>query len=187
MAEVATAVYVGNVPLCWPLIQRVFQTGPWSRSSSGGGYRSGTGGPSSRLRGTSKAHASRLGGSSTQKGGAVWSITSRADPTPWAAKAHKDDLDLEDQSQRSNEYICPANVADDQTSTVELTSPWGGGAEGPHTEVHASRGNSSDGTAVGTHEGTFWVSSGSGSGAKKEAAKTNIVKTVEISTVSHAQ
>ncbi|KAI1149428.1 hypothetical protein F4825DRAFT_464128 [Nemania diffusa] len=32
VAEVITAIYVGNIPLCWPLIQRVFGKGSWARS-----------------------------------------------------------------------------------------------------------------------------------------------------------
>jgi len=36
VAEVATAVYVGNIPLCWPLVRRVFQGSSWARSSADG-------------------------------------------------------------------------------------------------------------------------------------------------------
>ncbi|KAI1123437.1 hypothetical protein F5Y10DRAFT_286183 [Nemania abortiva] len=32
VAEVLTAIYVGNIPLCWPLVQRVFGKGSWVRS-----------------------------------------------------------------------------------------------------------------------------------------------------------
>ena len=31
VGEVATAVYVGNIPLCWPLFRRVFHLDTWSR------------------------------------------------------------------------------------------------------------------------------------------------------------
>ncbi|KAI0099738.1 hypothetical protein GGR51DRAFT_389902 [Nemania sp. FL0031] len=32
VAEVLTAIYVGNIPLCWPIVQRVFGKGAWAKS-----------------------------------------------------------------------------------------------------------------------------------------------------------
>lgn len=34
MAEVATAVYVGNIPLCWQFIAHVFRMGSWASFGS---------------------------------------------------------------------------------------------------------------------------------------------------------
>ncbi|KAK3367669.1 hypothetical protein B0H63DRAFT_489606 [Podospora didyma] len=36
VAEMATAVYVGNIPLCWQLISHVFKTGSWSTFANSG-------------------------------------------------------------------------------------------------------------------------------------------------------
>lgn len=35
VAEIATAVYVGNVPLCWQFISHVFKTGSWASFKGG--------------------------------------------------------------------------------------------------------------------------------------------------------
>ncbi|KAK0716053.1 hypothetical protein B0H67DRAFT_666603 [Lasiosphaeris hirsuta] len=185
VAEVATAIYVGNIPLCWALIQRVFSAGPWSKSATNSHGTSGVGGShGNRLRSTLKKGGDVFSRAGT-KGGVI-STTSRADPTPWSKSAtgsksgDSDDFDLENQSQRegSKDYVCPENVNDATNSTVELTRPWGGGPEegSVQTKVHASRSRSPD----NAQNGTFWL-------GDQEQGKGNIVKTVQISTVYRAQ
>ncbi|KAK3360495.1 hypothetical protein B0T25DRAFT_578413 [Lasiosphaeria hispida] len=177
VAEVATAIYVGNIPLCWALIQRVFSAGPWSRSATAsGGLTSAGGSRGNRLRSTLKKSGDVFSRATASKGGVI-STTSHADPTPWsksASKSDSDDFDLEGQSQRSKDYVCPENVNDATNSTVELTRPWGGEDGGVQTTVHASRPHNPD-TAAGQN-GTFWL-------GDQEQGKGNIVKTVQISTV----
>ena len=83
VAEVATAIYVANLPLCWPLIQRLFRALPWP-SHHGSGGSSGGGSRATRL---AKKMESRKGGG----GGGAWATTSRANPTPWAREQLSDD------------------------------------------------------------------------------------------------
>ena len=166
---------MGNVPLCWPLIQRVFQTGPWSRNnSSGGGKYS-----NSRATGGRANNTTRKGGAVGGGGGAAWAITSSAGPTPWSNQSGAGgsgsskgghDSDLEE-----GPYGFAGNVAEDQTSMVELTAGVGAASsssrDGGHGHVDG------DGGAT-LRPGAFWI----GGGGENGDGKGEIVKTVEITT-----
>jgi len=159
VAEVATAIYVGNIPLCWPLVQHIFRTGPWSRQS----------GNDSRSQGrTPNWPRSKI-------------TTQQSRRTQRSGRNGKDtDLDGSSGSGDSP-YICPANVADGQTSTVELTKPWGDNQADLQTDVRAggSRAHSEEG-------GTFWLADGE-DGDGKSRGNIQVTKTVHVSAVSNAR
>lgn len=146
VAEVATAVYVGNVPLCWPIFQRIFQGGSWTNSTSR---------PRDPNFPRTVKEASRLSHNGRSQKGPAWG-SSRND-TAWDKME-----DIEEQNQsKAGSY---QGVADDQTSTIELTTQWRQ-PDGIHTEVQADRMPSSE-------------SHSPPSGGKRQVT---VVKTVQIS------
>ncbi|KAK0652461.1 hypothetical protein B0T16DRAFT_387718 [Cercophora newfieldiana] len=157
VAEVATAIYVGNIPLCWPLIQLIFQTGPWSRQSGSDSRSHGQDPNRPRTKITTYQSRHRTGRDRKDMG---------ADGSNGSG---------------DSPYICPANVADDQTSTVELTKPWGDNQADLHTEVRAggSRGHSEEG-------GTFWLGDGEEREGKSRG-NIQVTKTVHVTAVSSAK
>lgn len=138
---------MGNVPLCWPIFQRIFQGSSWTNSTSK---------PSKPRDGnyprTANA-ASRLSRKTQQ--GPAWGA-SRGD-TAWDKM---DDVEEQSQSKEGSYQ----GVADDQTSTIELTTQWRQ-PDGIVTEVQADRVPSSDG-------------GGNPAGSR---GQVTVVKTVQIS------
>ena len=97
-------------------------------------------------------------------------------------KTLETDIDLEggdsagtESAGSSSPYLCPANANDGQTSTVELTRPWGDSGADIHSEVHAHAVDRSWLADEAQVHGT-----GVGQGG-------NIVKTVQVSHVVHAR
>lgn len=153
VAEVATAIYVGNIPLCWPLVQLVFRTGPWPRGSAS----------DSQQQHMQQARQPRT----------------RADKSSSRRRAKTNtEVDVEGGSSvdSASPYLCPANVNGGQTSTVELTRPWGDSGADLHTEVHASRG------ATPENESVSWpADDAQGHRTGRGGRGQSIVKTVQIS------
>ncbi|KAB5515472.1 hypothetical protein GE09DRAFT_1159726 [Coniochaeta sp. 2T2.1] len=159
VAEVATAVFVGNVPLCWPLFRRIVQGSAWSRDQSAGisdpnQPRTKTG----RVTGSNRFSKKRPSGNSS-----IWSIT-RTGNTQWDKMDDVEGIDGSKEHVYRNEL---GVVVEDQSSIMELTPGWH--HEANHTSVQASRTRSSgsDSTDDNRH--------------KKEV---NIVRTVEITSAS---
>ena len=119
VAEVATAVYVGNVPLCWPIFQRIFQGSSWASSK----------GPTPNYPKSAKT-SSRVGATRRSQNQHVWGA-SRAD-TAWDKM---DDIEEQSNSKEGSYQ----GVSDDQTSTIELTTHWQQQRDGIVTEVQADR------------------------------------------------
>jgi hypothetical protein len=152
VAEVATAVYVGNIPLCWPLFRRLVHGSAWSRDGSSGK----TDDPNQpRTRTHSRFSKKRLNSSS------LWTIT-RGGNTEW------DKMDEEADSSKERVYRNELGVVqEDQSSTIELTPGWH--HEAHSTTIHASR-SRSPGSRSGDHT------------QDKDNIQVNITRTVEIST-----
>lgn len=109
VGEVAIAVCVGNVPLCWPIIRQVFNAGSWFDSKESGGetpqhLRSGQ----FRKRPRPKTHSS------------LWLST-------WGQTAW-DKVDDTEEQKHSNRNIVTGTGAESQGSEIELTPGWHGRA-----------------------------------------------------------
>jgi hypothetical protein len=163
VAEVATAMYVGNVPLTWPLVQHVLKASNWGSRGT----------PNSKMFGKSGPTLQTIGGS----GGARSTrhkLTSTTRSTKHSQWGKLDDLDLEEGGSAHSPSRDDASGRDD-TSIMELTPRW-------HREA-----NTSDVHAMPQTRGS---SHGLGSDTKglfSDDGKTVIMKTVEISHSSHAR
>lgn len=128
VAEVATAVVVGNLPLCWPLFRRIVHGSSWSQDASSGKID-----PNKPRTKASRATGSRFIGKRPSANWSLWTIT-RGGNTQWDKM---DDVEGTDSS-KEHVYRNELGVAcEDQSSTIELTPGWH--HEANHTSVHASR------------------------------------------------
>lgn len=152
MAEVATAVYVGNIPLCWPLFRRLFHGSAWSKDGSSGKTDDRN---KPRTRTHNRFSKKRLNSSS------LWTIT-RGGNTQW----DKMDEEVDDSKERvyRNEL---GVVSEDQSSTIELTPGW-------HHEAHS--------TTIEASRSKTPESANDESLSDTDKRRVNIVRTVEIST-----
>jgi hypothetical protein len=164
VAEVATAMYVGNVPLTWPLVQRVLNSSSWGSSDNTNSNRLGkSGGGLPTIGGTG---GTALGRSSRRAG--LTSTTSSTRHSPWG----KPDDDLEEGSSAHSPSRDDVSAGDD-TSIMELTPRWH--REANTSDVHAQPHART--TSPESESRTVYAADG----------KTIIMKTVEISHSSHAR
>jgi hypothetical protein len=158
VAEVATAVFVGNVPLCWPLFRRLVHGSSWSRDAS-----SGKTDPNKPRTRTVRTIGSGFSKKRPSDHSSLWTIT-RSGNTQW------DKMDDVEDPSKDNVYRHELGVvSEDQSSTIELTPGWH--HEANHTTIQASRTRSSESS---TEESA-------------DKGQVNIVRTVEIRTSNEAQ
>lgn len=155
VAEVATAVYVGNIPLCWPLFRRIVHGSAWSRDGSAGGTD-----PNKPRTRTGQTGTTFSGKKRPSAHSSMWTIT-RAGNTQWDKM---DDVEIHDLHKEQDYRTELGVVAEDQSSTIELTPGWH--HEANHTTIEASRTMTSD--SESTDEAA-------------DKRQVNIVRTVEIS------
>lgn len=134
VAEVATAVFVGNIPLCWPLFRRIVQGSDWSRDGSQGN----TDPNQPRTRTARATGSSRFRRKHPSAHSSMWTIT-RGGNTQWDKMDDVEGVDSNKENIYRNEL---GAVAEDQSSTMELTPGWHHQAN--HTTIQASRTRSSD-------------------------------------------
>ncbi|KAH8909402.1 hypothetical protein BR93DRAFT_975677 [Coniochaeta sp. PMI_546] len=159
VAEVATAVFVGNVPLCWPLFRRIVQGSSWSRDASAG-----TDDPNKPRTRTARATGSnRFSRKRPSAHSSLWSIT-RGGNTQWDKMDDVEGVDSSKEHVYRNEL---GAVSEDQGSTIELTPGWH--HEANHTTIQASRTRSS-GSASTDETG--------------DKGQVNIIRTVEITSAT---
>jgi hypothetical protein len=162
VAEVATAVFVGNIPLCWPLFRRIVRGSSWSRDTSSGK----TDDPNKPRTRTVRTVGSRFSRKRPSAHSSLWTIT-RGGSTQW------DKMDDGEGNEASKERVYRNElgvVVEDQSSTIELTPGWH--QEANHTSIHASRTRSSESDSAEE---------------RTDKGQINIVKTVEISTAGETQ
>jgi hypothetical protein len=160
VAEVATAVFVGNLPLCWPLFRHIVHGSSWSRDES-----SGQTDPNKPRTRTGRTVGSRFSRKRPSAHSSLWTIT-RGGNTQWDKM---DDVEGHDSSKEHVYRNELGAVAEDQSSTIELTPGWH--QEANHTTIQASRTRSSESSTDET----------------ADKGQVNIIRTVEISTTSETQ
>lgn len=159
VAEVATAVFVGNVPLCWPLFRRIVQGSSWSRDASAG-----TDDPNKPRTRTARATGSnRFSRKRPSAHSSLWSIT-RGGNTQWDKMDDVEGVDSSKEHVYRNEL---GVVSEDQSSEIELTPGWH--HEANHTTIQATRTRSSGSDSTDETD---------------DKRQVNIIRTVEITSAT---
>jgi hypothetical protein len=163
VAEVATAVFVGNVPLLWPLFRRIVHGSSWSRDASGG--MSDPNKPRTRTART--IGSQRFSRKRPSAHSSLWTIT-RGGNTQWDKMDDTEAIDL------SKEHVYRSDigaVSEDHSSTIELTPGWHQDAN--HTSIHASR--------------TMQSAHSDATEENPDRKQVNVVRTIEITSAVDTQ
>jgi len=128
VGEVAIAVCVGNIPLCWPLIRQVFNAGSWFDSKQSGETPQHIRTGPFRRRQRPKTHSS------------LWLST-------WGQTAWDKVDDAEEQKQNHNDgRRMTGPAAESQGSEIELTPGWHGRANSTAINAEAKGADTGSGS-----------------------------------------